>query len=164
MKSRNVNMMLVEDDESDVLLLRDAFDSVGADVRLHVAGNGQEAIDYLSGTGRYGDRRQYPMPWLMFLDLKLPLVMGFEVLAWVRQQPALCGLAVVILSSSSMPCDIQKAYLLGANSYLMKPVSHQARIDMARGIKSFWLQWNCFQSEYRNEPVRMEQREFASSR
>jgi CheY-like chemotaxis protein len=162
MKSRNVNVMLVEDDENDVLLLRLAFNRVGADVCLRVAKNGQEAIDYLSGAGQYSDRREFPLPGLMFLDLKLPLVMGFEVLSRVREQPCLCGLVVVILTSSSMPCDIQEAYQLRANSYLVKPVSHQARIDMARAIKSFWLEGNWFPSPYKMAAAELESTKFAA--
>src|SRR2546430_7134116 len=90
-------------------------------VRLQVATNGQEALDYLTGAGKYSDRAQYPLPAVVLLDLKLPYVHGFEVLGWIRQQSALSETKVVVLTSSPEERDQKKAKELGAKAYLVKP-------------------------------------------
>ena len=91
-------ILLVEDEENDVFFLKHAFEEVGVLNPLRVAQDGQEALDYLSGRGEYADRERFPLPCLILLDLKLPRVMGFEVLQWIREQPALKTLIVVVLS------------------------------------------------------------------
>ena len=108
---------------------------------IHVARDGQEAIDYLHGTGKFADRSHFPLPGLVLLDLKLPFVMGLDVLKWIRQQPDFTPI-VVILSSSRQPEDIAAAYRLGANAYLVKPAEMSKLDDMARALNDFWLTQN----------------------
>jgi CheY-like chemotaxis protein len=135
-------ILQVEDREEDVFLLRRALSRAGLDVLVQVASDGQEAIDYLAGTGKYSDRQQYPLPYLVLLDLKLPLLMGLDVLAWIRTQPALRSMVVIVLSSSIHEGDVQRAYQLGANAFLVKPSDTNTLTDMCQALKHFWLTYN----------------------
>jgi len=111
---------------------------------LYVVGDGEQAIDYLAGNGVYNDREMYPFPALVLLDLKLPFRSGHEVLAWIRNEAELNELVVVILTSSDEPADVNRAYKLGANSYLVKPPSLGQLRDLAKSFKWYWLQYNHF--------------------
>lgn len=113
-------ILLVEDNEDDVFLMRRALRSAKLSVSLHVVADGQQALDYLDGVGKFTDRALFPLPELVLLDLKLPYVHGFEVLGWIRQQPSFKNLAVVVLTSSPEEADLQKALDLGATTYLVK--------------------------------------------
>src|SRR5207249_5534648 len=104
--------------------------------------DGDEAVEYLGGTGRYQDRTRYPLPALVLLDLKLPRKNGIEVLHWLRQQPALRRLPVVVLTSSKEPNDVNRAYDQGANSYLVKPLGFDALLNLVRSLNVYWLSLN----------------------
>ena len=134
-------ILLVEDEENDVFFFRHAMKKEGAVNPLQVASDGQEAIDYLQGVGKFADRAQFPLPGLILLDLKLPFVMGLDVLRWIRHQSGLAPI-VVILSSSSEAEDIAAAYRLGANAYLVKPAEANKLGAMVRAINDFWLMQN----------------------
>lgn len=142
MTSQGPTILLVEDDPNDVFFLQYAFETVGIGNPLQVVQDGQKAIEYLDGTGCFADRAKFPLPILVLLDLKLPVKMGLEVLRWIETQPSLANLLVVILTSSSDTDDIEQAYRLGARSYLVKPVSLEKRVEMARMIKNYWLGLN----------------------
>jgi CheY-like chemotaxis protein len=144
MNPNTAPILLVEDDANDAFFLRYAFESAGITNLLNVVSDGQQAMDYLAGTGPYADRAKWPFPLLVLLDLKLPEMPGLEVLRWIREQPALRKLVVIILSSSRESRDIEKAYLLGASSFLVKPLTLEARLTMVRCIKSYWLELNIF--------------------
>lgn len=146
MRSEGKPILLVEDDQNDAFFLQYAFEAAGVDNPLQVVADGQEALNYLSGKGRYTDRRRFPLPCLVLLDLKLPVKMGTDVLRWIRRQPHLSNLLVVVLTSSSDISDVDSAYECGAQSYLVKPLSLEKRLDMARAIKSYWLDLNEFPS------------------
>ena len=137
-------VLLVEDDENDVLFLRRAFEKADTEISLQVATSGQQAVDYLAGNAEYGDRARFPIPRLIFLDLKLPGQTGMEVLKWIRQQPALCGVEVIVLSSSNQPVDVAEAYQLGANSYLMKPSAPDELVRVARAVNDYWFKLDQF--------------------
>jgi len=122
--------------------MKHAFKEIGIPNPLQVAKDGREAMNYLNGEGKYADREQFPLPCLMLLDLKLPEEMGFEVLKWLRGQPELKTLIVIILTSSRLEFDIDMAYQLGANAYLVKPSSPRELREIAIGIKQFWLDLN----------------------
>ncbi len=134
----------VEDNENDAVLLQLAFAEVEIQNPVHVVRDGQQAIDYLAGTGRFSDRGKYPMPRLVVLDLNLPMMTGLEVLSWIRRQPALRALLVILFSSSEHPADVAAAYHLGATSYYVKPHSIKERTEIAREIKSWFLSGNDF--------------------
>lgn len=134
-------VLLVEDDPNDILLLQRAFGKAQLTAPLQV-NDGEEAIAYLAGQGSYADRAQHPLPQLVLLDLKLPRKSGLDVLRWLRQQPVLQRLPVVVLTSSRESSDVNRAYELGANSYLVKPVRSQDLVDMIKTLDLYWLLLN----------------------
>jgi CheY-like chemotaxis protein len=139
-------ILLVEDNEDDVFLMNRALREAGVENPMQVVEDGQQAVDYLSGNGPFADRTAHPLPVIVFLDLKLPIMMGLEVLAWIRSNPAFADIVVVVLTSSNEPSDLKEAYRLGANSYVVKPPDAAQLLDMARAFKWYWLKFNKFQS------------------
>lgn len=131
-------ILQVEDDPNDVFLLQHAMTRAGVQNPIQVATNGQEAIDYLKGSGKFAARENFPVPCLVLLDLKLPYVMGLNVLQWIRQQPGK-PLVVIMLTASGEDADIAAAYRLGANAFLTKPSESSKLVEMAKAIKDFWL-------------------------
>jgi CheY-like chemotaxis protein len=130
-------ILLVDDNPHDVVLLRLAFRRVGIIDPIKLAKDGLEAVRYLKGEGPYADRQLYPSPTLMLLDLKMPQSTGFDVLTWVRSQPWLDSLAVVVLTGSKDSEDIARAYELGANSYLTKPTQFSDLVKMTQVLKEY---------------------------
>ena len=136
---RDSAILLVEDDETDIFLLRRAFRNARIANPLIEVRDGQAAIQYLSGEGDYADRARYPIPFLILLDLRLPKLSGFEVISWVRDQPQLANLIVVVLTASDHVPDVTKARDLGANSYLVKPGNFEELVQMVKRIQGRWL-------------------------
>jgi CheY-like chemotaxis protein len=134
-------ILLVEDDENDVFFFQRSVDKAGLIISVQVARDGQEAIDYLRGRGKFARRSDYPFPSLVLLDLKLPFVMGLDVLKWIRQQSRSAPI-VIILSSSRDEGDIAEAYRLGANAYLVKPAQMRDLDALVRAVSDFWLSFN----------------------
>jgi CheY-like chemotaxis protein len=129
-------ILYVEDDPNDVFLVQRALSTLPFTCTVHVAENGEQAMDYLAGKGAYSDRGQFPLPQVMLLDLKIPLLDGFEILARARQDEPLRRLPVFILSSSDEPGDRQRAKQLGANEYFVKTPWFEdvaERVSMVRG-------------------------------
>jgi len=135
-------ILLVDDDENDVLLTQMALEQAGVSYPVHIAKNGREALDYVRGSGNFSDREKYPAPYLVLLDVKLPYVPGLEVLRQVRERPEFDAVIVIMLTSSNDPKDIDEAYRLRANAYVVKPSGLDALQIVARGIKEFWLTLN----------------------
>lgn len=135
-------ILLVEDNPKDVLLIQRAFRKANLSVPLQVVGDGEAAVQYLSGQEPYGDRNCYPLPVLILLDLKLPRKSGTEVLAWLQQQPVLKRLPVVVLTSSKEYADINNVYDLGANAYMVKPVAFDNLVDIVKTLNMHWLIFN----------------------
>jgi DNA-binding response OmpR family regulator len=131
-------ILLVDDTEDDVFFMVDALKKAGIKHPIQVASDGQKAIAYLKGDGEFSDRHQYPLPCLVLLDLKLPFIMGLDVLKWIRSQ-AEDQCIVLIMSASNDAADIHSAYRLGANAYLVKPSDTSKLCEMAKAIKDFWL-------------------------
>lgn len=142
MNANNTPILVVDDDPNDVLLLQHAFRELNLANPVLMVGDGEQAIAYLAGDGVYADREQYPLPRFVLLDLKMPRKSGFEVLEWVRQQPGLKHLPVVTLTSSREISDINRAYELGANSYLCKPVKFDVLLEMMKTVTQYWLVFN----------------------
>lgn len=136
-------ILYVEDEESDVLLLQHAFTKAGIPNPLHTAPDGKVAVDYLAGNPPFDDRTRHPLPGLILLDLNLPFRSGLEVLAWLRKQPQLRHLPVLVFSSSNRPDDIVRAYETGANGYLVKPSSLAQLVAQVSALRDFWLTQNC---------------------
>jgi CheY-like chemotaxis protein len=139
---KNEYILMVEDDPNDVLLVQRAFQKAGLDQALKVVRDGDEAIEYLGGQGEFANREQYPLPFLLLLDLKMPGTNGFEVLQWVRGEPGLKRLLVVVLTSSNLQSDVDRAYDLGANSYLVKPVEFSEMVNMIQRFEAYWSEIN----------------------
>jgi CheY-like chemotaxis protein len=138
----NQFILLAEDDSNDVLLIQRAFQKAGLRNALKVTRDGGQAIDYLAGHGIYANRERFPRPFMLLLDLKMPGTDGFEVLQWVRAQPDLKRLLVVVLTSSNLQADVDRAYELGANSYLVKPVSFDEMVAMIQRFEIYWTEIN----------------------
>jgi Response regulators consisting of a CheY-like receiver domain and a winged-helix DNA-binding domain len=132
-------VLIAEDDPNDVFLLKRAFQKAGVSNPIIVARNGQEAIDYLNGSGSFVDRSLHPLPRLMFLDLKMPLVDGFDVLAWLGKRTLETKIPVVVLTSSNQERDIKQAQEMGADDYRVKPQQFEELLEIVKAIHSRWL-------------------------
>jgi CheY-like chemotaxis protein len=138
----NLPVLYAEDEPDDVFLMQRAFRDAGIENPLVVVNDGRAAVDYLSGQGKYSSREQFPLPAVVILDLKMPRLSGLEVLKWIRSQPTLVTLPVVMLTSSNNDADIHRAYLQGANGYLVKPGKPSELLSMVKALKDFWLLHN----------------------
>ncbi len=136
------SILIVEDNTDDVLLIKRAFQQCGVVNPLRFVTDGEQAVAYLKGTGEFSDRKKNPLPVLILLDLKMPRMNGFEFLRWLRNEPDLKKIIVVILTSSSESPDINRAYELGANSYLVKPVRFEDLIRIVKELHLYWLIMN----------------------
>jgi len=128
-------ILIAEDEDDEAFLLQRALTKAAILNPVQRVKNGMEAIEYLSGAGRYGDRERFPVPAIVLLDLNMPKKSGFEVLEWIRQQPGLGALAVDVFSGSSRAEDIERALRLGANLYLKKPITMSELDDLLRGYR-----------------------------
>ena len=135
-------ILLVEDSPDDALLIQRAFRKANLANPVQLVRDGEEAVAYLSGAEPYQDRTRFPVPVFMLLDLKLPRRSGLEVLAWVRQESSVKRLPVVVLTSSRESVDVNRAYDLGVNSYLTKPVGFEALLEMVKNVNLYWLVLN----------------------
>jgi CheY-like chemotaxis protein len=140
-------ILLAEDDPNDVLLLERAFRKAGLGERLRVVCDGEQAVDYLAGRGTYADRERFPVPFMLLLDLKMPAIDGFGVLQWLRAQPVLKQLLVVVLTSSNLQADVDRAYGLGANSYLIKPIDFEEMVGLILRFEAYWKEINRLSAE-----------------
>ena len=132
-------LLLVDDSEEDILLVRRALERANITNPVRVVRGGDEAIQYLGGNGQYADRNQYPMPSLMLLDLRMPGRDGYEVMEWVGAQPAMRGLRIIVLTSLDSKMDVDRAYKLGAASFLIKPVDFEDLVSLLRTLSKFWV-------------------------
>src|SRR4029077_7285914 len=140
----NTCILQVEDDANDVFLLQRAFVQAGITNPVQVATDGQMAVDYLAGRERFANRARFPLPGLVLLDLKLPRKSGREVLQWIRAQPMLRRIVVIIFTTAQYAGDVGLAYDLGANSFLVKPADFSEYVGIARLLKDWWLWRNQF--------------------
>jgi CheY-like chemotaxis protein len=134
-------ILLVDDSENDILLLRRAFKKAEFNSPLQEVHNGEEAIAYLKGDGVYADRNLHPLPSFILLDLNMPMKNGFDVLAWAREQPALKPIAITVLTASMRQGDVERAFNLGASSYLVKPGNLESFAAMLRCLRD-WIEIN----------------------
>ena len=144
MENEDKVILLVEDNEDDVFLMKRALKAAGVQNPLFVVGDGEAAVDYLSGKGPYANRAEYPYPNLVFLDLKLPYRSGLDVLQWRQQQPTLPEMIFIVVTSSNEPTDLNRAYRLGASSYVVKPPTAEQLNEIAKAFRIYWLSCNSF--------------------
>src|SRR2546423_5257749 len=140
-------ILLVEDREEDVFLMLRSFERAGIKNPVQVARDGQEAMEYLGGEDKYSNREMYPLPDLVLLDLKLPKIDGFELLRWIRSREDLVGLRVVVLTSSQDIRDVNAAYAIGANSFLVKPMDFNRLVELSSFISDNWFHWSATPSK-----------------
>jgi len=131
--------LLVEDDEDQVALIRRAFDKAKIVNPVQVVRSGEEAMVYLEGAGPYSNPHEFPLPKLVLLDLNMRGISGFDVLRWIRRQPGLKALRVVVLTASNEIRDVNEAYELGANSFLVKPVDFEDFVRLSKAIQGYWI-------------------------
>jgi CheY-like chemotaxis protein len=133
--------LLVEDDPNDVALLEIEFQRCLGQIRLVSVNDGEEAIQYLQGEDPYGDRKKYPMPNVILLDLKMPRINGFQFLEWLRKSSSPHRfIPVVVMSSSGLQKDVDKAYALGANSYMVKPIGWDPFKERVKALGIYWAE------------------------
>ena len=133
-------ILVIEDDPNDLFFLKRAFSQVQSKCLMQAVGDGAEAIDYLRGVDDYSDRSRFPMPALILMDLKMPRVDGFEFLSWLRREPGLKSIPVIVFSSSNLSTDVQRAYELGANSFIVKVQDNTALPETLRTLATYWLE------------------------
>lgn len=146
MKVERLITLVVEDDDSDFQLFEAAFRRTPGDVQLHRVDDGDSAVAYLAGDGTFSDRSRYPLPHIILLDIKLPRRSGLEVLQWVRQQPGLCRVPVIMLTSSRHSKDVNRAYEKGVSAYFSKPETMKELTDLLGALKDVWTRWFEFPS------------------
>jgi CheY-like chemotaxis protein len=132
-------VLLAEDNEDDVLLTQIAFKKARLANPLQIVRDGTQVLSYLKGEGQYADRLRYAFPMLLLLDLRMPKINGFEVLSWLQTKSGLKHLPVAVMTSSADEPDIERAYELGANSYLIKPPNAEALLGLVQRLKAYWL-------------------------
>lgn len=135
-------ILLIEDDENDVLIMRRALKAAGFINPLIVVEDGQAAIDYFAGRGRFTNREEFPLPALAFVDINLPQRTGIEVLEYVQGIRELANIILVVLTSSNLQTDLQRAYRAGANSYVVKPPTRDKLVELAKAFKLYWAEVN----------------------
>lgn len=139
MENQRFTVLLVEDDLNDIFLVKRAFRTAHIPNPLQIVTDGEEAMSYLRGEGKYGDREAHPLPKLMVMDIKMPRRSGFEVLEWIKSGSGLLRrIPVIIVSSSNDPSDINRAYELGANAYMVKPMNYRAVEHLFESITQYW--------------------------
>lgn len=135
-------ILIVEDNEDDVFLMERALKAAKVTSVYRVVSDGEEATRYLSGQGQYADRTKFPYPAVVFLDLKLPYMSGFEVLEWKQKSRELPPTIVIVITSSNETSDLKRAYFLGASSYLVKPPTAQQLVDIMQAFRLYWMTYN----------------------
>ncbi len=148
--NENQTILLVDDSENDLCLVRVAFESAGLKQTVQEVHNGDEAIAYLQGDAPFEDRTKFPLPVAILLDLNMPMRNGFQVLEWLRAQPGLKRLTVIILTASLREEDVDRAFDLGANSFLVKPSSIEGLTSIACCLRD-WI--GCTHFPHLAEPV-----------
>ncbi|HEX4119369.1 MAG TPA: response regulator [Verrucomicrobiae bacterium] len=136
-------ILMVDDSDNDLDLMRIAFAKAGFNNPLQAVHNGEEAIAYLKGEGGYCDRKQHPLPAVILLDLNMPRKSGFDVLAWIRAEPGLQRISIIILTASLRMEDVERTHGLGANAFLVKPATLEQLTLTIRRLKD-WLEVNHF--------------------
>ena len=140
-------ILLVEDNQMDVILTLDAFKEAKLNNKINVVNDGEDALNYLFGNGKFADRNLFPIPSLILLDLKMPGIDGFEVLRQIKKTEKLKRIPVIILTSSKEEGDRALSYDIGANSYLLKPVNFNGFVDVVKKIDDYWFSLNISASE-----------------
>ena len=141
MENGRPTLLIVEDSEDDIFFIERIFKQLGARCHLRFARDGFEAVEYLSGKGKFKDRAQYPMPSIILMDLKMPRKNGFEVLEWMQGHPEIKLIPTIVVTSSTLQEDVTKAYRLGANAVMNKPVDKDSLLQMLKSFHVYWTDY-----------------------
>jgi CheY-like chemotaxis protein len=139
MKVKNPVVLIVDDDENDQMLIETAFRKVGVTCPVLAVGDGEQAIAYLKGQRQYADRKKFPHPTFLTVDLKMPKVNGFELLGFLKKNPNLQVIPTIVFTSSSDTNDVTNAFLLGANAYHVKPQTFKEMCDQLKIMHDYWI-------------------------
>ncbi|TVP65906.1 MAG: response regulator [Nodularia sp. (in: Bacteria)] len=131
---------MADDDEDDHILVREALRESQLLIDLHIVSNGEELLNYLHHRGLYTDKSQAPRPGLILLDLNMPKKNGLEVLRDIKTNPLFRRIPVIVLSTSNDKEDIYRTYDLGANSFITKPVTFTALVEIMKNIGKYWFE------------------------
>lgn len=137
--NRGLTILIVDNDVNFIDVLKIALQRNGINNPVQAVRDGQEALDYLCGRGSYRDRGAYPFPSVIFIELHLPRIDGFELLQWLKDNPQCAIVPAIILSVSDLDSDIRKAYLMGANSYIVKP---ETLPELQKAIRVTYEYWH----------------------
>jgi CheY-like chemotaxis protein len=132
-------VLLVDDTEEDAILFKRAYKGASIPNPLRVVHDGDDAIAYLGGTGKFANRDEHPLPQLVLLDLKMPGKSGFDVLRWMRSEPTTKELRVIVMTGSEDTAAVNRAYKMGANSFVVKSPTHGELVKQLREVKNHWL-------------------------
>ncbi len=143
MEKKDNCILLAEDSESDLVLMRYAFEKAGVTNPVHEVRDGQEAIEYLSGHGQYADRARYALPCIIITDLKMPRVDGFALLEWLQSRPEFARVPKLVLSASSIEADRKRAAQLGGCAYFVKPAGLNDLVRTVAHIDEKWISEHC---------------------
>jgi CheY-like chemotaxis protein len=133
-------ILLVEDSDDDALLFDRVVSKADLGIQMRRVHNGQEGIDYLMGIGDFSDRKRFPLPHVIMLDLKMPICDGFDFLNWKRNQPSLMCLPTIVMTSSRFDGDIRRSYELGAHSFTMKVNTADSLSDRVEALRKWWFE------------------------
>jgi CheY-like chemotaxis protein len=137
---RHATILIVDDDDNDIFFVKRAFTDINVHCTFQMLKNGQQVVEYLDGQGEYANREKYPLPMMILMDLKMPMMDGFEVLAWLRSRPGIKVIPTIVFSSSDLPTDITRAYELGANSFMTKSVTYDGLLLKLQTLSQYWLE------------------------
>lgn len=138
--NQKLAILVADDDEEDCLIVQNAVRECRISNPLFFVKNGEETLDFLKNRGQYADADQFPMPGLLLLDLNMPKMNGWEVLEALQKDPDLSSLPVAILSTSESAADIERAYRLGASSYITKPLKFVDFVDLMKTLNHYWFE------------------------
>lgn len=139
-KTQPMVILYADDDPEDRMLAQEAFEESRITNELHFVENGEELIDYLKGNNKYADRKKYPVPGLILLDLNMPKKDGKEALKDIKSDPELKTIPVVVLTTSSTEEDIHLTYDLGVSSFITKPVTFESLVDTIKTLGKYWFE------------------------
>jgi len=134
----NPILLIADDDEEDRLLIKDAFEESKFPAKIVFGEDGEEVINYLNNTGRFADKKKFPIPSIIILDLNMPKKDGRETLQEIKSNPNLRSIPIIILTTSNSEKDIALSYSLGANTYICKPSTYTSLIDIVKTLSNYW--------------------------
>lgn len=137
---RTIIILIADDDAEDRMLVKDALDEGRLKNDIHFVENGEELVDYLHNRGRFSDKEKYPTPGLILLDLNMPKKDGREALKEIKADPHLRLIPVVVLTTSKAEEDILRTYDLGVSSFITKPVTFTALVDVMKTLSKYWFE------------------------